>query len=165
MRAPGGPARLGVRAFMKTNFAAAAAAFFLVSAGAASADQVGYTFATQDGQAYCDGLLFDVTDITAVGQHVGSQCANPVAGDFAGGFSVRGLDTHHRKWAITTTDVNNVPSTTEVYVLDTRNMLWQVYEEDTADGVSFQLVDSGILLAGAPPKHPGKLRPVSGVRK
>jgi hypothetical protein len=149
---------------MKTSFAVAAA-FVLASASAASADQVAYTFATQDGQPYCDGLVLDTTDTFAAGQHVGSQCANPVAGDFAGGLEVRGLGSRHLKWTVSTSDKANVPHTVEVYVVDPVTMTWKVYEEDTVDGVPFQLVDSGVLLNGGPPVHAGKLRPVSGVRK
>jgi len=149
---------------MKTKFGMAAA-FVLASAGAASADQVAYTFATAGGTPYCDGLVLDVTDSFASGQHVGSQCANPVANDFAGGLQVRGLGSRHLKWTVSTSDKANVPHTIEFYVVDANLMTWQVYEEDTADAVTFQLVDSGVLLNGAPPAHAGILRPVSGARK
>ena len=149
---------------MKTKYAMAAA-FVLASATAASADQLAYTFATADGTPYCDGLVMDVTDTFASGQHVGSGCANPVAGDLAGGLEVRGLGSRHLKWTVSTSDKANVPHTIEVYIVDPSLMTWQVYEEDTVDGVPFQLVDSGMLLNGAPPAHGGVLRPVSGARK
>ena len=47
---------------MKTKFAFTAA-FLLASAAAASADQAGYTFATQDGTAYCDGVVIHCSRI------------------------------------------------------------------------------------------------------
>src|SRR3954469_2802020 len=110
--------RGSMRAPMNTKFAMAAA-FVLASAGAASADQVAYTFATADGTPYCDGLVLNVSNGFATGQHVGSQCANALAGDFAGGLQVRGLGSHHLKWTVSTSDKANVPHTIEVYVVDT----------------------------------------------
>jgi hypothetical protein len=141
------------------------AAAMLASITAASADNVQFTFATQDGQPYCDGVVMDETDGVAVGTHVGSQCDRALAGDLAGGFQVRNLGSRHAQWTVSTSDKNNVPHTIEVYILDQNKMTWQVFEEDTVDALPFQFVDSGVLLNGAPPSHVGQVRPVSGSRR
>ncbi|MBV9571185.1 MAG: hypothetical protein JO056_08085 [Alphaproteobacteria bacterium] len=135
---------------MKTGFMAAAA-FLVAGAGAASADTFRYTFADADGIPYCDGIkLYEQDDGTASGVHTnGAQCTE---GDYAGGFLSRLYAGYHgKKWVITTTDVNNLPGVVELYVLDTNDMTWDVYDQDTNNGLSFQLVNSGRLLNGNPP--------------
>lgn len=135
---------------MKTSFVVAAA-FLVAGTGAASADTFRYTFADADGVPYCDGVKLAMQDNgTAYGVHTnGGQCTE---GDYAGGFLSR-LQAGYRgkKWVITTTDANNLPGVVETYVLDVNNMTWDVYDQDTNNGLSFQLVNSGVLLEGNPP--------------
>ena len=143
---------------MKTSFVMGAA-FLVAGDGAANAGVSDYTFADADGLPYCDGLQLSLDSGVAVGVHTnGAQCAE---GDYAGGLQVRVSGSKGKRWMGTTTDVNNLPGVVETYVLDFSNMTWQVYDQDTANDLEFQLANEGVLLDGTPPARVGKSR-VSG---
>ncbi|MBV8799989.1 MAG: hypothetical protein JOY77_02120 [Alphaproteobacteria bacterium] len=147
---------------MKRSFLLAAG-FVMATASAASANSVQYTFADTDGNPYCDGVQLDINNGVAVGVHTnGAQCTE---GDYAGGLAVKMSGSKDKRLVITTTDVNNLsPGMVETYMIDTSDMSWQVYDENTNDVFPFQLVNEGVLLKGNPPAGRGH-RGVSGLKK
>jgi hypothetical protein len=133
----------------KTALLAATAALLVSSITPASARTVEYTLGDTVGTPLCDGLTLDEVKTTATGTHTaGTICTE---GDFAGGFSGKKvLGAADTQWLITTTDVNNFPGYTEVFVLDQTAMTWQLYVESTQNSQPFELYDSGVLLDGTP---------------
>jgi hypothetical protein len=148
---------------LKRLILSSAAAMLVLGVASASAGTVIYTFAESDGTPYCDGITLKESGFTAVGTHTAGKICTE--GDYAGGFyGKKVLGSADTQWLITTTDVNNAsPTAVEVFVLDQTAETWQLYEEDTANGLPFALTNSGVLLNGTP-KQNGESAPKFGTK-
>jgi hypothetical protein len=113
----------------------------------AYAGTVKYTFADDNGNAYCDGLTLTETSTTAVGTHTGS-CLD---GDYAGGFATKFHGVTDKMWIISTTDMLNGPGYVYVFVLDQKALTWVLWAENTSANVTFEMRTSGTLLKSTPP--------------
>jgi hypothetical protein len=161
----------GYKMVLKRLTLSSAAAMLILGIASASASTVSYTFAQSDGTPYCDGVTLKETGFVAVGTHTAHKLCTE--GDNAGGFyGKKVLGSVDTQWIITTTDVNNAsPTMVEVFVLDPTAETWQLYEEDTANGVAFALTNSGVLLNGTPKQNGQSMQKfgtkgiVSGVKK
>jgi hypothetical protein len=137
----------GFMMFKKLLLSTAGAAL-ICGSGVAFAGTVTYTFS-----GYCDGIKLVETDGVAVGNHLGQKCATPEDKAYAGGIEAGKLKPEgieDTRWVITTTEAYYGDSYQEIIVLDQKAMTFEVYLQSTANGVEFQLVNSGVLVKGAP---------------
>jgi hypothetical protein len=104
-----------------------------------------YTFADDSGDAYCDGITLKESAGIAVGTHTG--CAGDT---YAGGFEVKFPGGTTNVWDVTTTDDNIGDAYQLVYVVDQKTLTWFLYYQSTENSVTFQYINSGELLVGAP---------------
>ncbi len=136
----------------KTLLLPAAAAMLICGIAPAYAGTVRYTFVNSSGTT-CNGITLTETSTTAVGENTG--CSDP---DYAGGFPgrlVRLEGDSDKQWVITTTQMISNPGHVYVFVLDQKALTYQLWQEDTTNGVTFQLLNSGSLKRGAPPTEVG----------
>lgn len=128
------------------KIALSAVALLALGASGAGAKTLTYTFATASGTPYCDGVTITTTDkVTYTGTHTGScegaQPADGLAVTFKGSGAVLDIAT-----------MDSGFTTPEVFLISVKKLTWSLYL-DTGSGFGF--LNSGSLVAGAPPAQHG----------
>lgn len=137
----------------KTLLLPTAAALLIGGIAPAYAGMVKYTFVESNGTVTCNGITLTETSTTAVGENTG--CSDP---DYAGGFAgklVRLEGDTDKQWVITTTQMTSNPGYVYVFVLDQKALTYQLWQEDTTNAVTFQLLNGGSLKKGVPSTEAG----------
>jgi hypothetical protein len=114
-------------------------------ASPASAKTFKYTFATNSGAAYCDGITVTTTDkVNYSGTHTGSCVPNVPADGFAS--RIKGYVPVVNLATTNVTITNNAYS----YIYSSKVMAWELF---TDEGGVWTAIASGRLLSGAPESH------------
>ena len=130
---------------LKATVLATAAIAMGALASPAAAKTYKYTFATNSGAAYCDGITVSTTDkVHYSGTHTGSCVPNVPADGFAS--RIKGYVPVVN---LATTNVN-ITNNAYAYLFSSKVMAWALFTD--VGGVWTQ-VNSGVLLKGAPESH------------
>ncbi len=124
------------------------------------AKAVEYSFHTNSGGGFCDGIKF-TPGSPALGYHVYDQqyCVFPNAylGGFKGHVPALGPGEWYSFPVSSSANDESGDTLTLIFYINMKSLKWQLAYEDTELGVPFEFINGGILIRGKPEAHVGRM--------